>query len=47
MSEQDPRSSFVTESVVAHMGRPSAPYLSLGIRLSHLIDLGSTLVSLW
>ena len=26
---------------MAHMGHPSAPYLSLGIRLSHPIDSGS------
>ena len=30
---------------IAHMGHPSAPYLSLGIRLSHPIDSGSLLVS--
>ena len=30
---------------MAHMGRPSTPYLSLGIRLSHLIDSRSPLVS--
>ena len=30
---------------VACMGRPSAPYLSLGVRLSHPIDSGSLLVS--
>ena len=30
---------------MAHMGCPSAPYLSLGICLSCLIDLGSPLVS--
>ena len=45
MSERDPRSSFVMESVMVHMGHPSAPYLSLGIRLSRPIDLGSPLVS--
>ena len=26
---------------MAHMGHPSAPYLSLGIRLSHPIDSGA------
>ena len=30
---------------MAHMGHPSAPYLSLGVRLSCPIDLGSPLVS--
>jgi hypothetical protein len=30
---------------MAHMGRPSAPYPSLGIRLSRPIDLGGLLVS--
>ena len=30
---------------MAHMGRPTAPYLSLGIHLSRPIDLGSLLVS--
>ena len=30
---------------MAHMGRPSAPYLALGILLSHPIDSGSPFVS--
>ena len=30
---------------MAHMGRPSTPYLCLGVHLSHSIDLGSPLVS--
>ena len=30
---------------MAHMGHPSAPYLSLGVRLSRSIDLGSPMVS--
>ena len=30
---------------MAHMGRPSAPYLSLDVCLSRLIDLGSPMVS--
>ena len=30
---------------MAYMGRPFAPYLSLGVFLSRLIDLGSPMVS--
>ena len=30
---------------VAYMGRPFAPYLSLGVFLSYSIDLGSPMVS--
>ena len=30
---------------MAYMGRPFAPYLSLGVFLSHSIDLGSPMVS--
>ena len=30
---------------MAHMGRPSAPYLSLGVFLGRSIDLGSPMVS--
>ena len=30
---------------MAHMGHPFAPYLSLGVLLSRLIDLGSPMVS--
>ena len=45
MSDQDP-CSFVRDGVgMAHMGHPFALYLSLGVRLSRLIDSGSLLVS--